>query len=160
MAQLIVQADHVPWRLNKGVGPTVKPIRNLVVFSLGLTLGGYASAATLPTCPSGLAPSFTAIPKLPSRLHNEFSGGAQVSFVVSVAGHVLSPTIVSSAWEPVGRSTGQPVGYNEAILSAVAQWRYPPSHRACRHQVPVKFEFQGSSSAEAGRSNFSFEPTC
>jgi len=133
----------------------MKPIRNLVVFSLGLTLGGYASAATLLTCPSGLAPSFTATPKLPSRLHNEFSGEAQVSFVVSVAGHVQSPTIVSSAWQPVGLSTGQPVGYNEAILSAVAQWRYPPRHRACRHRVPVEFKFQGSSSVGAGRSNFS-----
>jgi hypothetical protein len=78
-------------------------------------------------------------------------------FVISSAGHVQSPTIVSATWRPIGRSTGKPFGYNEAILSAVAQWRYPHRQQACRQQVPVKFEFRDSPSPVAGRSNISFE---
>jgi hypothetical protein len=135
----------------------MRPSCNLVVLFLGIMLSACAVAAPPPGCPPGLSPLSTVPPKLPSRLHNEFSGKAEVSFVISSAGHVQSPTIVSTTWQPIGRSTGKPFGYNEAILSAVAQWRYPHRQQACRHQVPVKLEFQDSSSHAAGRSNISFE---
>ena len=132
-------------------------ICNLVVLFLGIALGACAVAETSPACSSGLTPIKTVPPKLPPRLHNEFFGKAQVSFVINPAGQVQSPIIVSAEWHPVGRSAGQPIGYNEAILSAVAQWRYPHREHACRHQVPVEFQADGASTI-AGRSNNSFKP--
>ena len=135
----------------------MKTICNLVVLFLGVTFGACAAAELPPACSSGLTPTSTVPPKLPPRLHNEFSGKAQVSFVINPDGQVLSPSIVSAEWHPVGRSAGQPVGYNEAILSAVAQWRYPHRQHACRHQVPVEFQVEGASTT-AGRSNNSFKP--
>ena len=132
---------------------------NLVVLFLGITLGACAAAESPPACSSGLTPTLTVPPKLPPRLHNEFAGKAQVSFVISRIGQVQSPTIVSAKWHPIGRSRGQPVGYNEAILSAVAQWRYPARGSSCRHQVPVEVQFTDLSSSAVGRSNNSFKPT-
>jgi hypothetical protein len=133
-------------------------VRNLSALFLGITLSACAAAESLPPCSSGLTPQSTVTPMLPPRLHNEFSGTAQVSFVISPAGQVQSPVIVSAEWRPVGRSTGQPVGYNGAILSAVAQWRYPHRQLACIHQVSMEFQTD-SSSAPAGRSNNSSKPT-
>ncbi|MBB4656722.1 hypothetical protein GGR73_003295 [Xanthomonas sp. F14] len=144
-------------RLNSGVRPAMREIYNLMVFSLGIALCACASAAPPPRCSFGLAPTATVAPRLPPRLHNEFSGKAQVAFVIGPTGHVQSPVIVSAERHPIGRSRGQPVGYNDAILSAVAQWRYPSREQACRHQVPVEFHFEGSSPA-VGRSNNSFKP--
>ena len=149
---------HFASRLNSGVRPAMRTTCNLVALFLGITLGACAAAEPPPTCSSGLTPTSTVPPKLPPRLHNEFSGKTQVSFVISPAGHVQSPVIVSTEWHPVGRSAGQPIGYNEAILSAVAQWRYPYRPHACRHQVPVEFQVAGSGPT-AGRSNNSFKPT-
>jgi hypothetical protein len=130
---------------------------NLVVFSLGTALCACAAATPPLRCSSGLTPTATAPPNLLPRLHNEFSGKAQVAFVISPTGHVQSPIIVSAEWHPSGRSPAQPVGYNEAILSAVVQWRYPPRQQACRHQIPIEFQLEGSSPT-AGRSNNSFKP--
>ena len=135
----------------------MRTICNLVVLLLGNTLGVCAAAEPLPACFSGLTPTSTVAPKLPARLHNEFSGKAQVSFVISPAGQVQFPVIASADWHPIGRSVGQPIGYNEAILSAVAQWRYPHRQHSCRHQVPIEFRAEDSSPT-AGRSNNSFKP--
>lgn len=134
---------------------------NLVALFLGITLGACAAAEPPPTCPSGLTPKSTVPPRLPPRLHNEFSGKAQVSFVIGPAGQVQSPVIVSTEWHPVGRSAGQPIGYNEAVLSVVAQWRYPRRPNACRHLVPVEFQVAGAGPIAAS-SNHSLEsmPPC
>ena len=136
----------------------MREVRNLVVVALGITLSSCAAAESPPSCSAELVPESTVPPKLPPKLHNEFTGIAQVSFVIDSAGHVQSPTIVSADWHPIGRSAGQPVGYNEAILSAVALWRYPPRQQPCRHQVPVEFQLEDSSGPLAGRSNNSFKP--
>jgi hypothetical protein len=71
---------------------------------------------------------------------------------------VESPSITSAEWAPSGHDNKGPIGYNEAILSAVAQWRYPPRERACRQSVPIEFKIDGSSSTTAGGSNNSFKP--
>lgn len=130
-----------------GSWTAMRTIRNLVILSLGITLSACAAAEALPSCPAGLPPVTTAPPKLPPRLHNEFTGKAEVSFVISPSGHVQSPAIVSAEWHPVGRSTGQPIGYSEAILSAVASWRYSHRPQACRHRISVEFQAERSSPA-------------
>ncbi|WP_394002089.1 hypothetical protein ACF3M1_15315 [Luteimonas sp. WGS1318] len=135
----------------------MKTVSDLIFLLLGITLGACSAAELPPACSAGLAPTSTVAPTLPLRLHNEFSGVAQVAFVISPSGQVQSPAIISADWRPVGRSSGQPVGYNEAVIAAVAQWRYPHRRQACRHQVPVEFQ-AGSVSATAGRSNNSFKP--
>lgn len=81
-------------------------------------------------------------PKLPTSLHNEFTGVAVVSFMVDRTGQVRSPHIVSSNWRPIGRARGQPVGYDQAIVDAVAQWRYLPQVQPCANQVPVEIRFE------------------
>ena len=134
----------------------MRKICNLAVLLLGVTLSACAAAEPPLACSAGLTPTLTVPPRLPPRLHNEFSGTAQVSFVINPAGQVQSPAIVSAEWHPVGRGSGQPAGYNEAILSAIAQWRYPHRQHACRHQVPIEFQVEDSSAA-AGRSNNSFK---
>ena len=136
----------------------MRTICSLVVLLLGITLGACAAAEPPPPCSSGLAPTSTVPPKLPPRLHNEFSGKAQVSFVISTAGQVQSPVIVSAEWHPVGRSAGQPIGYNKAVLSAVVRWRYPRRQHACRHQATVEFQATAAGPT-AGRPNNSFKPT-
>ena len=120
---------------------------------LGATVNLCLAMERLPTCPPAIAPTVTVAPLLPPRLHNEFSGVAQVKFVVTASGQVQSPTIVSAQWRPVGRSRGQPVGYNEAILAAVAQWRYPRMDHSCRHQIPTEFQVDGPSGSTVGRPN-------
>lgn len=132
---------------------------NLVVLLLGIPLGTCAAAEPPSACSSGLTPISTVLPKLPPLLHNEFSGKAHVSFVISPVGQVHSPAIVSAEWHPIGRSHGQPFGYNKAILSAVSQWRYPTRGNWCSHEVPIEVQFTDSSSSAAGRSKNSFKPT-
>jgi hypothetical protein len=134
----------------------MREICNLAVLLLGAMLSACAGAEPPPVCSAGFTPTSTVPPRLPQRLHNEFSGTAQVSFVIDPAGQVQLPVIVSAEWHPVGRSRGQPVGYNEAILSALAQWRYPHRQHACLNRVPIDFR-AGDSSTTAGRSNNSFK---
>jgi hypothetical protein len=95
-------------------------------------------------CKDRLSPIHTVAPALPPRLHNEFTGKAVVSYIVGVDGRVQSPTIASSEWHPVGRSSGEPVGYTEAILEAVAQWQFAPQAQTCRNQSPVEITFGDS----------------
>lgn len=130
----------------------MKKLSSLIVLLFGISLSACSAAEMPPACSAGLSPTLTVAPTLPPRLHNEFSGIAQVAFVISPSGQVQSPVVVSTDWHPVGRSNGQPIGYNEAVVAAVAQWRYPHRQHACRHQVPVEFQVDGTS-ATAGRSN-------
>ncbi len=120
-----------------------------IVAVLSLAPSACAASDPISACSSGLVPLSTVPPQLPPRLHNEFTGKAQVSFVVGPDGDVQSPIVVSSEWHPVGRSSGQPVGYDEAILAAIAQWRYPQRQRACRHQVPIEIQMSASASSSA-----------
>lgn len=145
-------------RIDSGVRPAMQRTCSLVVLLLGAKVGACVAAELPPVCSSGLAPTFTVPPKLPPRLHNEFVGRAQVAFVIDTAGHVRSPALLSAEWHPVGRSSGQPIGYNEAILSAAAQWRYPKRQRACRHQVPIEFQLNRASTTVGGPDS-PFKPT-
>ena len=145
--------------LNSGVGRAMKSVCLLSIVLLGATSSLCSAMERLSACPTTTAPTVTVAPKLPPRLHNEFFGIAVVAFVVTASGQVQSPTIVSAKWQPIGRSRGQPVGYNEAILSAVAQWRYPRMAHSCRHQIPVEFKkWTGLLAPRLVRPNNSFKP--
>ena len=134
----------------------MRTIGKRVVLILGAALGPCIAAEPLPACTSGLTPTSTVPPRLPPRLHNEFSGKVQVAFVVSPAGRVRSPALVSAEWHPAGRSTGQPIGYSEAILSAVNQWRYPHRQHPCQHQISIELRVDEPDTT-AGRSKRSFK---
>ena len=137
----------------------MRAIGNLLALSLCSSSAAAAGVGPIPSCSSELAPLSIVAPRLPHRLHNEFVGKAQVSFVIGRTGRVESPSIVSTDWQPVGRSAGQPIGYSEAILAAVAQWRYPPRKSACGHEIPVEFLIDEAPNSGAGRPNNSFKPT-
>ncbi|MEG3156305.1 energy transducer TonB [Lysobacter zhanggongensis] len=116
---------------------------------IALALVCYSAVAVsgqgvVPACKDHLSPIHKVAPKLPPRLHNEFEGKAVVSYLVDINGSVQSPTIVSAEWHPAGRSSGQPVGYIEAILEAVAQWQFAPQAQTCRNQTPVEIIFGDS----------------
>ena len=66
---------------------------------------------------------------------------ATVDYIVGVDGRVQAPRIVSASWKPIGRSRVQPVGYAEAILAAVGQWRFAAQARPCRNRTPMQFTF-------------------
>jgi hypothetical protein len=83
------------------------------------------------------------VPELPPRLHNSFEGYAVVEFEVGEDGAVHRPRIASVEWNPVGRARGEPEGYEEAILSAVSQWRYASQDQQCRATTRVEFRFEG-----------------
>jgi len=136
----------------------MKALCVLLVLFLGSTLCECNAAELHPACSPGLAPRSTVAPKLPPRLHNEFVGKAQVEFVISPSGQVQSPVIASAEWRPIGHHNIKPIGYDEAILLAVALWVYPPQQHACRHQAPVEFKWDDSSGPTAGRPNNSFKP--
>jgi len=111
-----------------------------------------------PACTSKLSPVEMAELTLPNKLHNEFEGGATVSFVVDREGRVQTPTLISSDWRPIGNTRPSQSGYDDAILSAVRQWRYPPQAQPCRHQVPFKFEFDANLDPSAGIPSNSLRP--
>jgi len=121
----------------------MKTVYGLAAIFLGMTTSSEASESLVPTCPTELQPASIVAVELPPRLHNEFIGHAEVAMVIGPDGDVQSPSIVTEEWRPVGRSRGQPIGYHEAILSAVAQWRFPPREDACRHRMPIGFSWQG-----------------
>ncbi|HZV38338.1 MAG TPA: energy transducer TonB [Pseudoxanthomonas sp.] len=101
-----------------------------------------AAGNNIAKCEKHLDPTRTAVPKLPPRLHNEFEGNAVVAYVIGTDGRVRSPAIVSSKWRPIGRSSGQPKGYTEAVLAAIVQWRFEPRKYACRNRTPMEFKFE------------------
>jgi hypothetical protein len=121
----------------------MKVLRAGCALLLAAASGASTSAEPMQKCASTLTPVVSVAPELPRRLHNEFSGQVEISLTVMASGRVQSPEIISAAWHPVGRSRGKPIGYNESIVSAVSEWRYPPRRKACRHAFPIEFEWQG-----------------
>lgn len=140
-------------RSSAGVGLSifVGTVAMLLMISPALATTDLDAASP---CADQLSPVHSTAPKLPARLHNEFVGHAVVSYVVDAAGEVHLPTIISSEWRPIGRSTGQPTGYTEAILTALAQWRFAPQGQACRNQTKLEFSFSDpTASVESGLGN-------
>ena len=132
--------------------------RFAVIFFLGSSINACSTQQSIPACASNLSPVFSVPPRLPPKLHNEFEGRAVIFFIVDREGRVQSPAVASSEWHPLGRTRSSSVGYNDVILSAVQQWRYPPQVEPCRHQAPFEFKFNEGLNPLAGRSNNSFKP--
>ena len=88
-------------------------------------------------CPTDLQPIEAPAPKLPARFHNEFEGQATVAFLVGTQGNILSPVVIAAQWRPVGKASGNPQGYEIAIVQAVARWRYPARNGVCRHESTI-----------------------
>lgn len=93
-------------------------------------------------CGSDLEPVAQVAPELPLRLHNTFEGYAEVEFELREDGKVYRPRIGSAEWAPVGSARGEPVEYEEYILSAVSQWRYAPQEQQCRATAKVEIQFE------------------
>jgi len=84
-------------------------------------------------------------PKLPAILHNELEGSYDVRFVVGVDGRTRDIHVHANNLRPIGRSHGQPVGYDEAVLAAVRQWQYAKQPRPCHVSTSVQINYQDAS---------------
>lgn len=114
------------------------------VMTAGPSLAALATDTT-PVCETAEKPLSAPPPKFPALLHNEFEGTAKVSFVVKQDGRVADVVIRSMSLSPVGHARREPVGYREAIVASVRQWRYPRRSSNGRRTVPIQV---GSESAE------------
>ena len=141
MVAFTITPSRAAARLNSGVRPAMNFFASACAFLLVAVLGESAAAEPLKACASGLSPESSVGPKLPRKLHNEFAGTAEISLIILPTGDVLSAKVVSATWKPVGRSRGEPTGYNESIVSALSQWRYPARRVACRHTFPMEFQW-------------------
>ena len=124
----------------------------LAALLLSAPAAACAKKAKIGACPASLQPTKRVAPKLPRELHNEFDGTALVELIVDRAGRVQSSKVVSTDWRPRGRARGAPVGYEEAILSAVSRWRFPSKAQTCMIRVPIEIRHSSD------RSNNSFNP--
>jgi hypothetical protein len=108
-----------------------------------LCLAGCASdEASIAACNPDAVPITRVAPALPPRLHNSFEGYAVVEFELSPEGQVQRAQIRTAEWTPVGRARGEPDGYEEALLSAVSQWRYGPVEQQCRATTRIEFQLE------------------
>ena len=109
-------------------------------------------AQDAPACGTTVEPLVASAPKLPPELHNEYRGAVVVRLIVETSGSVTDPRIITKNLQPVGRSRGEPIGYDQAIIAAASAWRFPrQTHRCSKDQVII-FKFVGD------RPNSSFKP--
>jgi len=80
---------------------------------------------------------------MPRHLHNEFSGEITTYFTVLADGSVYNPIVFSAKWQGVGNAHGQPKGYEDAVIEALSQWRYPKQQQACLHEATVSVRWRG-----------------
>jgi TonB family protein len=124
----------------RGVMPTANGAA-LLASVLALT-GCVEGADAVASCRSDSQPIVRVAPEFPPKLHNEFEGQAQIEYVVTLNGEVRDARIVSAEWRPVGIARGEPQGYDQAILSAVNQWKYAPVERPCMVTTRITFKFE------------------
>jgi hypothetical protein len=103
------------------------------------------AAADTPLICATTVPQHAVAPKLPAILHNEFEGSYDVRFVVGVDGRTRDIHVHANNLRPIGRSHGQPVGYDEAVLAAVRQWQYAKQPRPCHVSTSVQINYQDAS---------------
>ncbi len=96
-----------------------------------------------PACDKGLAPVYSKQPVLPRYLHNEHSGEITTHFTVLADGSVHNPIVFSARWRSVGKSQRPPKDYEDAVIKALSQWRYPRQREACLHEATISVRWQG-----------------
>ena len=111
---------------------------------MSLAASSCTSDGVVVSCDSLLIPVKSVAPKLPATLHNEYEGKVVVAYAIDKSGHVQNPSIISAAWRPVGHGGKEPAGYNEALLTAVKRWRYPPQAHVCHKETGVEINFDPS----------------
>jgi hypothetical protein len=123
--------------LNRNVMPHANGI---ALFAIMVAVSGCVEQETaIAMCESDLQPTVRVAPELPPILHNEYEGHAKLEYVVAANGDVRDARIVSAEWQPVGNTRGEPRGYDEAILEAVGDWKYPPVGRPCVATTRITF---------------------
>jgi hypothetical protein len=125
--------------------------RDLLIAILLSLSTGCAADESFVLCDPKLNPVNSIAPRLPVRLHNEYEGKVIVAYTIDKAGRVHKPFIISASWRPVGHSGKGPVGYNEALLTAVARWIYPPQHKPCRKETTVEINVDPSLTGRGGQ---------
>ena len=120
-----------------------KVFRFLWVVALSNLAACASDESTMAACPSDIELLANVAPELPLQSHNTFEGYAIVEFDLSDDGTVQQPQILSSEWSPIGNARGEPNGYEEAILSAVRQWRFAAQEHPCRGTRRVTFSIEG-----------------
>jgi TonB family protein len=76
-------------------------------------------ASRTPGADSGLTPLIKVVPQYPEAARAQgIAGRVEISFTVSSAGAVESPTVTAST---------PPGVFDQAALAAISRWRYPPS---------------------------------
>ena len=121
----------------------MKIFLNLMVLSCAFTpILVFCDEVGPKRCEKSLVATSYVTPRIPPRLHNEYEGRAVVSFMINESGAVVNPVIVTSEWKPVGHSGNGPIGYHEAILAAVAGWKFPPRREGCINEAPVVIRFE------------------
>ncbi len=70
-------------------------------------------------------------PRLPGKTENLYEGRATVDLQIGIDGKVERVTWKLATWTPRGRGNAEPLGYREAIVSALSQWRYAPRATPC-----------------------------
>ncbi len=104
-------------------------------------LPAHAAAGTPPICATNV-PQHAVAPKFPTTLHNEFEGSYNVRFIVGVDGRTRDVHVHANNLRPIGRTRGHPVGYDEAVLAAVRQWRYARQPRSYHVSTSVQISYR------------------
>ncbi len=108
-------------------------------------------------CATVLVPVDATAPVLPAEMHNEFSGSAHVQYVVRENGSVSSPEILRVEWRPIGNAAGEPLGYEAAILEAVASWSFTPQPSACVNATTLEISIEPVGDPQTIRPNKSLK---
>jgi hypothetical protein len=112
----------------------------IALFAAVLAVSGCSEQeSAIAMCESDLQPLVRVAPTLPPVLHNEYEGHANLEYEVAANGDVHDARIVSAEWRSIGNTRGEPRGYDEAILKAVADWKYAPVERPCLATTRVTF---------------------
>ena len=119
-------------------------IMALVAAALMCTWPSPATSLDMaPECEEGLAPLHSEAPRLPRHLHNEYSGEVVTLFTVLADGTVHNPIVFTTRWQRVGKARAEPKGYEDAVIEALGNWRYPTQQEACLHGATIAVHWHG-----------------
>ena len=101
-----------------------------------------ADAGKPELCKSEFNPVTVVAPIIPIQLHVQVSGVIVASVMVEKDGSVTNPVIARAELVSLDRGKVSTSAYEQAVLTAAAQWRFPSSRSRCAREVT--FEIQRS----------------